>query len=121
MSNDEEAIDLVKAIYSGAMGRFDELCGPYATVIDINRNGLPSVKDVERWTGEKLANTLRHIPSHPDYNPNFRQLIHVGYKVASEYGAEYTGTLEKHKKTVGQQVMENICDLHIRRLFGSKE
>jgi len=118
MTNDEEAIDLVKAIYSGAISRFDELCGPYATVIDINKNGLPSTKEVERWTGEKLANTLRHIPGHPDYNPNFRQLIHVGYKVAAEYGAEYTGALEKHKEIVGQQVSENIFDRHIRRLFG---
>ena len=118
MTNDDEAIDLAKAIYSGALGRFDELCGPYATVIDINKNGLPSNKEVERWTGEKLANTLRHVPGHPDYNPNFRQLIHVGYKVAAEYGEEYTGSLEKHKEIVGQQVIENIFDRHIKRLFG---
>ena len=117
VSNDEEAIDLVKAIYSGAIGRFDELCSPYATVIDINRNRLPSSKEVERWTGEKLANTLRHIPGHPDYNPNFRQLIHVGYKVAAEYGAVFTGALEMHREIVGQQVIENIYHRHIKRMF----
>jgi len=120
MSKDEEAIDLAKAIYSGAIGRFDELCGPYATVIDIRKSNLPSNKEVERWTGDKLANTLRHIPNHPDYNPNFRQLIHVGYKVAAEYGSIFTGALEKHKKIVGQQVTENIYDRHIKRLFGSE-
>ncbi len=118
MTGDEEAIDLAKAIYSGAIDRFDELCGPYATVIDIDKNKLPSTKEVERWTGEKLANTLRHIPDHPDYNPNFRQLIHVGYKVAAEYGIEYTGSLDLHKEIVGQQVTENIFDRHIKRLFG---
>jgi len=118
MTNDDEAIDLAKAIYSGAISRFDELCGPYATVIDIDKNGLPPTKEVERWTGEKLANTLRHIPGHPDYNPNFRQLIHVGYKVAAEYGAEYTGALEANKEVVAQQVIENIYDRHIKRLFG---
>ena len=118
MSNDEEAIDLVKAIYSGAIGRFDELCGPYATVIDINKNRLPSSKEVERWTGEKLANTLRHIPGHPDYNPNFRQLIHIGYKVAAEYDAIFTGALEMHKEIIGQQVIENIYHRHINKLFG---
>ncbi len=117
-TNDDEAVDLVKAIYSGALGRFDELCGPYATVIDIDKEELPSTKEVERWTGEKLANTLRHIPGHPDYNPNFRQLIHVGYKIAAEYGAEYTGALEAHKEIVGKQVIENIYDRHIKRLFG---
>jgi len=120
MSKDEEAIDLAKAIYSGALGRFDELCGPYATVIDIHKSNLPSTKEVERWTGEKLACTLRHIPKHPDYNPNFRQLIHVGYKVAAEYGSIFTGALEMHKKVIGQQVIENLYDRHIKKLFGSE-
>ena len=117
MSADEEAIDLVKAIYSGAVRRFDELCGPYATVIDIDKDKLPSSKDVERWTGEKLANTLRHSPDCRDYNPNFRQLIHVGYKVAAEYGEIFTGALKTHKGIVGQQVFENIYNRHILKLF----
>jgi hypothetical protein len=116
-TNDEEAIDMAKAIYSGALNRFDELCRPYATVIDIDKEELPSTKEVERWTGEKLANTLRHIPGHPDYNPDFRQLIHVGYKVAAGYGSEYTGALEKHEDVIGRQVIENIYDRHIKRLF----
>jgi hypothetical protein len=118
LSGDDEAIDLAKAIYCGALARFDELCGPYATVIDIDKSRLPSPKEVERWSGAKLAGTLRHIPGHPDYNPHFRQLIHVGYKVAAEYGVEYTRTLEKHRDTVGRQVIENIRDRHIKRLFG---
>jgi hypothetical protein len=117
-ANDPEAIDLAKAIYSGALARFDELCSPYATVIDIDKSKLPSTKEVERWTGEKLADTLRHIPGHPDYNPNFRQLIHVGYKVAAEYGREYTDALKKNKEIVAQQVIENIYGRHIKRLFG---
>ena len=117
MSNDETVIDLVKAIYSGALYRFDEVCKPYATVIDINKNALPSNKEVERWTGEKLANTLRHIPGHPDYNPNFRQLMHVGFKLAAEYGVEYTGALEMHKEIISRQVIENIYERHIKRMF----
>ena len=120
MTGDEEAIDLAKAIYSAAFGRFDELCGPYATVIDIDKARLPSPKEVERWTGEKLANTLRHVPGHPDFNPDFRQLIHVGYKVAAEYGTEFTGALQTHKEIVGQQVYENIYNRHLMRLFDLK-
>ncbi|MDR1380435.1 MAG: tagaturonate epimerase family protein [Tannerella sp.] len=116
-SGDGEAIRMAKAIYSGALARFDELCGPYATVIDIDKNLLPLPAQVERWSGEKLSATLRHIPGHPDYNPNFRQLIHVGYKVAAEYGAEYTGLLEQHRDIVGKQVIENIYERHIKRLF----
>jgi hypothetical protein len=119
MSGDEEAIDLAKAIYSGAFQRYDELCNPYATVIDIDKKKLPTSKDVERWTGTKLADTLRHNPHHPDYNPHFRQLIHVAYKVASEYGVIFTGALKTHKAIVGQQVFDNIYHRHIMRLFAA--
>jgi hypothetical protein len=118
VTNDKKTLDLIKAIYAEALARFDELCSPYATVIDIQKNKLPSLQEVEHWTGEKLANTLRHISCHPDYNPNFRQLIHVGYRVAAEYGAEYTRALERNKEIVGHQVIENIYDRHIKRLFG---
>ena len=117
LSGDDEAIGLAKSIYCSALEGFDELCGPYATVIDIDNSRLPSPEEVERWSGEKLARTLRHIPGHPDYNPNFRQLIHVGYKVAAEYGTIFTRALEKHRETVGRQVVENIYDRHIKRLF----
>ncbi|MDR2120560.1 MAG: tagaturonate epimerase family protein [Tannerella sp.] len=115
-TDDAEALALAEAIYTGALNRFDELCAPYATVIDIDRAKLPDRKTVEGWTGKKFADTLRHIPGHPDYNPNFRQLIHVGYKVAAEYGETYTRALETHKEIIGKQVYENILNRHIRRL-----
>ena len=116
MANDVEAINLAKAIYATSLNRFDELCAPYATVIDIDTNNLPSIEEVNLWTGEKLANTLRHIPNHPDYNPNFRQLLHVSFKVAAEYGSEFTDALVKNKEIIGQQVMENILERHIKIL-----
>ena len=116
MANDVDAINLAKAIYANALGRFDELCAPYITVIDIDRDNLPSSEEVNLWTGEKLANTLRHIPHHPDYNPNFRQLLHVSFKVAAEYGSEFTDALVKNKEIIGQQVMENILERHIKIL-----
>jgi tagaturonate epimerase len=93
------------------------LCGPYADVIDIDDNQLPTKEEVESWTGEKFANTLRHIPGHEDYNPNFRQLIHVGYKVAAELGETYTDLLKKNAEVVGGCVEENIYDRHLKRLF----
>jgi hypothetical protein len=86
-------------------------------VIDIDDAKLPSPEEVANWSGEKYANTLRHIPGHPDYNPNFRQLIHVGYKVAAEMGEKYTNLLKKNAEVVGQCVEENIYDRHIKRLF----
>lgn len=112
-----EALEAAKAIYTNALGRKEELCAPYADVIDIDPAKLPSPEEVAGWSGEKFANTLRHIPGHPDYNPNFRQLIHVGYKVASEMGTGYTDLLKKYAEVIGQCVEENIYDRHLKRLF----
>jgi len=112
-----EALELAKHIYKTALNRQEELCAPYADVIDIKQNELPSAAEVDKWGSEKFANTLRHIPGHPDYNPNFRQLIHVGYKIAAESGVKYTGLLEKHHDLVGSCVEENLFDRHLKRLF----
>jgi hypothetical protein len=112
-----EALDLAKQIYANSFNRSEELCAPYADVIEIDNSQLPSVEEVNTWTSEKYANTLRHIPGHPDYNANFRQLIHVAYKVASEMGDTYTGMLEKYADIIGGCVEENIYDRHLKRLF----
>lgn len=112
-----EGLVAAKYIYAHSLGRKDELCAPYADVIDIDDSKLPSVEEVNTWSSEKYANTLRHIPGHPDYNPNFRQLVHVAYKVAAEMGANYTNLLEKYSDVIGNCVEENIYDRHLKRLF----
>jgi hypothetical protein len=113
----EEGLLVANAIYARALERKEELCAPYADVIDIDDAQLPPPEVVAGWTGEKFANTLRHIPGHHDYNPNFRQLIHVGYKVAAEMGENYTGLLKNYAEVVGRCVEENIYDRHLKRLF----
>jgi tagaturonate epimerase len=112
-----DALEMAKSIYKEAIQDVTKLCAPYATVIDIDESKLPSAAEVEGWSGEKFASTLRHIPGHPDYNPNFRQLIHVGYKLAANLGDKYINMLRANKEIVGQQVTENIFDRHIKRLF----
>jgi len=112
-----EALQMAKSIYARAYERQDELCGPYATVIDIDPKTLPTPDMVNQWDGEKFASTLRNIPGHPDYDPGFRQLIHVGYKVAAELGDKFIGMTRLHSEIVGEQVMINIFDRHISRLF----
>ncbi len=112
-----EALDMAKQIYANSYNRSEELCAPYADVIDIDNAQLPSVEEVNTWSSEKFANTLRHIPGHPDYNSNFRQLIHVAYKVAAEMGDAYYNMLEKYPDIIGQCVEENIYDRHLKRLF----
>ncbi|MCK5136428.1 MAG: hypothetical protein KAR19_11620 [Bacteroidales bacterium] len=112
-----DALQMARIIYSNAYGRQEELCGPYFTVINIDPETLPSPTEVSEWDGEKFANTLRHIPGHPDYHPGFRQLIHVGYKVAAEMEDEFLTMVRQNSVVVGEQVMTNIYDRHIRRLF----
>jgi len=112
-----EALKAAKSIYAQALSRQEELCAPYADVIDIRADELPTAEEVAEWSSEKFANTLRHIPGHPDYNPNLRQLIHVGYKIASEMGTYYTDLLKANKVIIGQCVEENLYDRHLKRLF----
>ena len=114
---DGEGLVLAKKIYANSLNRKDELCAPYADVIDIDGSKLPAIEEVNSWDSEKYQNTLRHIPGNPDYNANFRQLIHVAYAVASELGKEYTDLLEKYEDIVGGCVEENIYERHLKRLF----
>jgi hypothetical protein len=113
----DESLQLAKSIYRKGFERANELCAPYSTVIDIDQTKLPDPSDVDNWNGEKFANSLRHIPGHLNYNPNLRQLLHVSYKIAAEYGQEYIDLIKKNSETVGKQVIENIYNRHILKLF----
>jgi len=112
-----EALQMAKDIYRKAYQRQDELCKPYSAVIDIDPSSLPGPDEVDRWDTEKFADTLRHIPDHPDYHPGFRQLIHVGYKVAAELGDHYLAMVRRHHEVIADQVTTNIYQRHIERLF----
>jgi len=112
-----DGLEIAKKCYTAALGRFDELCGPYATVIDIRKDKLPPPDAVSRWGGEEYANALRHDQSCRQYNPDFRQLMHVGYKVAAEMGQSYLNALEKHADIIAKGVTENIYSRHIRPIF----
>ena len=112
-----EGLQLAKDIYERAYVRQEELCRPYAAVIDVDPDTLPEPEDVGRWDGQKFAATLRHIPGHPQYHPGFRQLIHVGYKVAAEMGRTYLEIVQKYDEVIGEQVTTNLFERHIQRLF----
>jgi hypothetical protein len=108
---------LAKKIYCDSLAHFDELCAPYATVIDINPDELPSSEVVDGWDGATYAATLRHDQSDPRYNKHVRQLLHVGYKIAANMGTEYLTALEDNKIIIAKNVTENILDRHIKPLF----
>ena len=114
---DPAALELAKKIYVNALGRMEELTVPYATVIDVDVDQLPSPEEVAGWDAETYARTMRHNQKDPLYNPSFRQLIHVSYKIAAELGDEFLPALEKHTDVIGEQITANLCERHIKRLF----
>jgi hypothetical protein len=108
---------LAKEVYREAYAHADELCAPYATVIDIDRAKLPKPEEVDGWTSEQYTGALQHDQSNPAYNPSFRQLLHVGFKVAASMGERYTRELEEHEDVIAKNVTTNLWDRHIRPVF----
>lgn len=108
---------MAKEIYAGALAHIDELCAPYATVIDIDRDRLPDAATVASWGSGDFVRALRHVPSDPAFNPNLRQLLHVGFKIAAKMGSRYIDELVACEEFVSRNVTENLLERHIRPLF----
>jgi hypothetical protein len=114
-----DGLSIAKEVYATALLRFGELCGPYASVIDIDTAMLPTAEEVDEWDGHTFASTLRHDQSCEQYNLHLRQLLHVGYKIAAEMGTRFTDALRKHENVIAQNVSGNIYDRHIKPVFGA--
>ena len=112
-----EALQLVKEIYGHALEHVEELCGPYAAVIDIDRTRLPSAIAVRQWSGDQFASAIRHIPGHPEFNAHLRQLLHVAFKLAAKQGTRYTDLLKANETVVARNVTQNLFDRHMKPLF----
>lgn len=108
---------LAKEIYREAYDHADELCAPYATVIDIRRDNLPTPETVSRWSSDEYVRALRHEGHDPLYNPDLRQLLHVGFKIAAKMGPRYTRALEENSEIIGKNVTHNLFERHIRPIF----
>ena len=112
-----DGLEIARDIYRQALDKQDELCAPYASVIDIDAAKLPSADEVDSWSGAEFAAALRHQPGDSRYNPSLRQLIHVGYKIAAQMGDRYTDALERNAEIVGRCVTENLFERHLKPLF----
>ncbi len=110
-------LEIAKEVYREAFAHAEELCKPYATVIDIDYAKLPSPEEVDGWTSEQYTSALRHDQSNPAYNPSFRQLLHVGFKVAAKMGARYLDALEANEEIVARNVTANLFERHIKPIF----
>jgi len=112
-----DGLSIAKEVYAKSLSRMDELCAPYATVIDINLSKLPIAQEVDKWDGDRFASALRHDRSCEHYNPNFRQILHVAYKIAAEMGTRFSDALDKYEDIIAENVTDNIYERHIRPLF----
>ncbi len=112
-----DALELAKEIYAEAYAHRDELCAPYATVIDIDPAKLPAPAAVNGWSSDQFASALRHIPSAAAYNSSLRQLLHVGFKVAAKLGPRYLNLLESNEAVIAKNVTENLYNRHIAPVF----
>ena len=112
-----EGLALAKEVYAEAFAHKEALCDPYAAVIDIDYAKLPLPAEVNGWSAKQYTDALRHVQSNPNFNPNVRQLLHVGYKVAAQMGDRYLKMLKKSEESISRNVCENIFDRHIKPLF----
>ena len=112
-----EGLAMAKLIYAEALDHMQELCAPYASVIDIDPAKLPHPAAVDGWTSEQYTSALRHDQKNSGFNADLRQLLHVGFKVAAKMGDKYLKMLEACEANVSRNVTENLFERHIRPLF----
>ncbi len=112
-----EGVNMAKEIYCQSILRFDELAAPYASVLHIDRTMLPTEKEVRSWQGTRFSEALTHNSHCANYNPNLRQLIHVGYKVAAEMGDAFQSMLDTNAEIIGERVKYNLLERHLKPLF----
>lgn len=113
-----DGLEIAKTVYAEAFEQRDALCAPYASIIDIDDSRLPSVEEVPSWSAEEFVRALRHNSSDELYNADFRQLIHIGYKVAAKMGDTYYAALAEHAECVARNVTYNLYERHLKPLFG---
>ena len=112
-----EGLATAREVYRGAFEHREELCAPYATVIDIAPARLPLPDAVDQWSAEQYAGALRHDQRNPLFNPHLRQLLHVGYKIASKMGDRYLEMLVACEASIARNVTGNLYDRHLVPLF----
>ncbi len=113
----DSGLVLAKEIYAKALEHLDELCAPYASVIDIQPTKLPAAEAVNRWSSQQFVSAVRHDQANKEFNPHVRQLLHVGYKIAAKIGTRYLSALEECEQAVSRNVMLNLYERHLKPLF----
>ena len=113
-------LNIAKEVYAQAYGKLEELCKPYATVIEIDREQLPLPEVVSSWTSEQYVDALHHDRNCQAYNPNLRQLLHVSFKIAAKMGERFLDAVKSNEEIIAEGVTANLFERHIRPVFLSR-
>lgn len=111
-----EGLQLVKTIYRQAYGRYEELTEPYAPVVRIERNQLPTPDVFAEYSGTEIADKLNHDPANKALDIQLRQFLHCSYKIAAERD-EFIPLLKANREQIGRRVTDNLYQKHIKPLF----
>jgi hypothetical protein len=114
------ALNIAKEIYAQAYEQMEELCKPYATVVEIDRQQLPLPAIVNSWTSQQYVDALHHDQNCEQYNPNLRQLLHVSFKIAAKMGKRFLDAVQSNEEIIAQGVTANLFERHIRPVFLSR-
>jgi tagaturonate epimerase len=112
-----EGLEIAKDIYKQSYLRIEEMMKPYLTVVDIDKRKLPEPQEVSGWCDHDFVDALRHDQNCKKFNIHFRQLLHLGYKVAAEMNERYTHLLKTYEDIIAKNVTINIFERHLKPLF----
>jgi tagaturonate epimerase len=112
-----EGLAIAQDVYAQAFARREELCKPYATVVEIDSAKLPPPSQVSSWTSQQFVAALQHDQKNPAFNIHLRQMLHVAFKIAAEMGTRYIAALDKYEASVSASVTSNILNRHLKPLF----
>jgi tagaturonate epimerase len=110
-------LNIAKEIYVQAYRQMEQLCKPYATVIEIDREQLPSPALVNSWTPQQYVDALHHDQNCEAYNPSLRQLLHISFKIAAKMGDRFLDAIRSNEEIIGRGVTANLFERHIRPVF----
>ena len=112
-----DGLELAKEIYIQAYKRMDELCAPYASVIEIDRGKLPLPEALKGWTSEQYVGALHHDSNCQLYNSDLRQLLHVSFTIAGKMGERFIDAVRRNEEIIAQGVTDNLFERHMRPVF----
>jgi tagaturonate epimerase len=112
-----DSLRLAAEVYEQAYALREALTAPYAQVIDIDPSQLPAPTDVARWNSEQFLAAVVHEPGDDRGNPSMRQLLHVGYKVAAQWGGAFRRAVLAQEDLIGRRVTDNLYRKHMQPLF----